>query len=84
MDLGADSQKEVAAISLQQQKLANSQYDGEMIKLLNLLQAKQEQVKRVLSMVELYHKIGQSDKAVGKMETIEGLIVNVSTLDNEL
>ena len=70
MALGADIQKEVAAIAFQQQYLANAQYDEEMIKLSNLLQANQEQVKSSLIMVELYHKIGQSDKSVEKWKQL--------------
>ena len=82
--LGVANQKDIAIIAQTQVKLSNARYEGELIKLTNLLNSKTDQVQSAIKMATLYHQIGNADKAAERMEIVERLENEASFTETEL
>merc|ERR1712129_650131 len=81
LSLGAANHEEVAVFSQQQTKLNQHKYDTEIVKLDIILKSKKGQVDSNIQMATLYQKMGQVERAVGRMEIVEELMKQISSLE---
>jgi hypothetical protein len=82
--LGATNQLQIATIAQNHARIANQQYEAEVVKRDVLLKSKGDQIKTEMSMAQLYFSMGDEPKAKQHMNVATSMMTEVKLLENEL